>query len=121
MSIFGTLGLSVIILGYVVVGAVVFSTIETRHLATVTGDSDSPTVMNSNDLLATLSTEVNSYIDTLRGHTVDKLWQMTEQMNILYPVNWTHNAAQEQTLYIEKAIINKSPSLIQNNFYKANN
>ena len=50
-------------------------------------------MMNSNDLLATLSAEVNTYIDTLRGHTVSK--QMTEQMNILYPINWTHNTAEE--------------------------
>ena len=57
------------------------------------GAGGSPQVMNSNDLLATLSAEVNTYIDTLRGHTVSK--EMTEQMNILYPINWTHNAAEE--------------------------
>lgn len=96
MSIFSTLGLSVIIFGYILLGAAIFSTIETHHLeSSIANSGDSPTVMNSNDLLATLSSEVNTYIDTLRGHTVTKLWEMTEQMNILYPLNWTHNAAEE--------------------------
>ena len=90
MTVFSVLGLSVMVLGYLVIGAVTFSLMESRNEDT----DSSPTVMNSNDMLATLSTEVNTYIDDLREHTVSKLWQMTEQMNILYPVNWTHNAAE---------------------------
>ena len=93
-SVLGTLGLSVIILGYLALGAVTFASLETRALE-AEAEGGSPQVMNSNDLLATLSAEVNTYIDTLRGHTVSKLWDMTEQMNILYPINWTHNAAEE--------------------------
>ena len=98
MSVVSTLGLTVIILGYLALGAVTFSSIETRALedeAMAEEAGGSPQAMNSNDLLATLSAEVNTYIDTLRGHTVSKLWDMTEQMNILYPINWTHNAAEE--------------------------
>ena len=87
-----TRSVSVIILGYLALGAVTFT--ETRALE-AEAEGGSPQVMNSNDLLATLSAEVNTYIDTLRGHTVSKLWEMTEQMNILYPINWTHNAAEE--------------------------
>ncbi len=30
-----------------------------------------------------------------RQHTVSRLWEMTEQMNILYPKNWTKDAAEE--------------------------
>ena len=93
MTVFSVLGLTVMVMGYLVIGAVTFSILESRHASEDT--SNSPTVMNSNDMLATLSSEVNSYIDELREHTVSKLWQMTEQMNILYPVNWTHNAAEE--------------------------
>ena len=36
--------------------------------------------------------QVNEYIDRLREHTVTKLWQMTEKMNILYPANWTRSS-----------------------------
>ena len=85
-----TRSVSVIILGYLALRAVTFT--ETRALE-AEAEGGSPQVMNSNDLLATLSAEVNTYIDTLRGHTVSK--QMPEQMNILYPINWTHNAAEE--------------------------
>ena len=88
-----TLGLSLAVLGYTLLGALVFSAVESRQLAGA--GAGSPTVMTSNEVLATLSGEVNSYLDQLRGHTVSKLWQMTEQMNILYPDNWTHNAAKE--------------------------
>ena len=88
-----TLGLSLAVLGYTLLGALVFSAVESRQLAGA--GAGSPTVMTSNEVLATLSGEVNSYLDQLRGHTVSKLWQMTEQMNILYPLNWTHNAAEE--------------------------
>ena len=88
-----TLGLSLAVLGYTLLGAVIFSAVESRQLAGA--GAGSPTVMTSNEVLATLSGEVNSYLDQLRGHTVSKLWQMTEQMNILYPLNWTHNAAEE--------------------------
>ena len=89
MIVFSTIGMTVILLGYIALGAVIFSTVESKYL------TESPTVMNSNDLLATLSHEVNTYLDTQRELTVNKLWRMTEQMNILYPVNWTNAAAEE--------------------------
>ena len=90
MIVFSTIGMTIILLGYLVLGAVTFSTVESKYLT-----QSPPLVMNSNDLLATLDHEVNSYIDTQRELTVRKLWEMTEQMNILYPDNWTHNAAKE--------------------------
>ena len=37
----------------------------------------------------------NKEIDKARLSTVKKLWEITEQMNILYPENWTRIAAQE--------------------------
>ena len=89
MIVFSTLGMTVILFGYIALGAVIFSTVESKYL------TESPTVMNSNDLMASLSSEVNTYIDTQRELTVSKLWRMTEQMNILYPDNWTSNAAKE--------------------------
>ena len=90
MIVFSTIGMTVILLGYLILGAVTFSTVESKYLT-----QSPPLVMNSNDLLATLDKEVNSYIDTQRELTVRKLWAMTEQMNILYPDNWTRNAAKE--------------------------
>ena len=96
---FSIVGITVITVGYLICGAIIFSVIETNGSALdaqqkVT-EIDSPTVMNSNELIATLSEEVNSYLDEIRAHTVKRLWEMTEKMNILYPKNWTHNAAVE--------------------------
>ena len=90
MIVFSTIGMTIILLGFLVLGAVTFSTVESKYLT-----QSPPLVMNSNDLLATLDQEVNTYIDTQRELTVRKLWTMTEQMNILYPDNWTANAAKE--------------------------
>ena len=101
MIFFSTVGITIITVGYIVLGAIIFSTIEAKNISEKLNaqskltDSNSPTVMNSTELLATLSEEVNSYLDEIRSHTVKKLWEMTEKMNILYPKNWTHNAAEE--------------------------
>ena len=40
-------------------------------------------------IMMTHRNQVNEYLDRLREHTVTKLWEMTEKMNILYPANWT--------------------------------
>jgi len=101
MIFFSTVGITIITVGYIVLGAIIFSTIEAKNLSEKLNtqnkmkDSHSPTVMNSTELIATLSEEVNSYLAEIRAHTVKKLWEMTEKMNILYPKNWTHNAAEE--------------------------
>jgi len=101
MIFFSTVGMTIITVGYIVLGAIIFSTIEAKNLSEKLNlqhkavDRTSPTVMNSTELIATLSEEVNSYLDDIRAHTVKKLWEMTEKMNILYPTNWTHKAAEE--------------------------
>jgi len=97
---FSTMGITFIMGGYLMLGAVIFSGLEgggvgqMPSLQAAHGRS-SPTVMNSTTLLRTLPSEVNEYLDRLREHTVNKLWEMTEKMNILYPANWTRGAAEE--------------------------
>ena len=46
----------------------------------------------------------NKEIDKARLATVKKLWQITEQMNILYPENWTRIAAQELATFQETMV-----------------
>ena len=46
----------------------------------------------------------NKEIDKARLATVKKLWDITEQMNILYPENWTRIAAQEIAKFQEKMV-----------------
>lgn len=37
----------------------------------------------------------SKYVSSIRSDTVDKLWKITENLNILYRDNWTQLAAQE--------------------------
>ena len=45
--------------------------------------------------LSTMPKEVKANVEKARSETVAKLWRVTEQMNILYPENWTRMAAEE--------------------------
>ena len=93
---FSTIGVTVLAGGYIVLGAVVFSVIETRAMGQIENTEQvAPTVMNSTMMLADLSTDFKQYIDNRRHTLVEKLWEMTEKMNILYPKNWTREAAEE--------------------------
>lgn len=59
-----------------------------------------PTVMNVTAAFMDMPKEVKANVEKARGETVAKLWQVTEQMNILYPENWTSMAA-EQILWFQ--------------------
>lgn len=54
-----------------------------------------PTVMNVTAAFMDMPKEVKANVEKARSETVSKLWQVTEQMNILYPENWTRAAAEE--------------------------
>ncbi|XP_014275573.1 two pore potassium channel protein sup-9 isoform X1 [Halyomorpha halys] len=74
-SIVSSLGICVLVVGYTVLGALTFMALEGK--ANLQPD--------------TKSTEH----DTLRSQTVEKLWSITEDLNILYKDNWTRLAEQE--------------------------
>lgn len=55
----------------------------------------------------------NSEIDVLRADTVNRLWSITEDLNILYKENWTKLAAEEVMLFqdaLVKALRNSDSS-----------
>ena len=58
---------------------------------------------SQNSSLLDLKTS-NKEIDKARLATVKKLWEITEQMNILYPENWTRIAAQELATFQETMV-----------------
>ena len=73
MLAFSTMGITVIMVGYLMLGAVMFSGLEGGGVGhpssrAAHGRQGSPTVMNSTMLLGALPTEVTDYID--RYHTV---------------------------------------------------
>ncbi|XP_017891157.1 potassium channel subfamily K member 18-like isoform X2 [Ceratina calcarata] len=89
-----SLGVCVLVLGYTLLGAFAFMALEGGL------KSDS-----ANDLLAGSKPEGGSYSipsledDTaakeLRARTVERLWSITEDLNVLYKENWTRLAARE--------------------------
>ena len=54
-----------------------------------------PTVMNVTAAFMDMPKEVKANVEKARSETVAKLWRVTEQMNILYPDNWTRIASEE--------------------------
>ena len=54
-----------------------------------------PTVMNVTAAFLEMPKEIKANVEKARSETVAKLWQITEQMNILYPDNWTKIASKE--------------------------
>ena len=54
-----------------------------------------PTVMNVTAAVMDMPKAVKANVEKARSETVAKLWRVTEQMNILYPDNWTRIASEE--------------------------
>ena len=66
------LGVIVIIMGYVTMGAFVFNMIE--------GENENEHVFK---------------VTTMRHETIDRMWDITMTLNILYKENWTHMVSSE--------------------------
>lgn len=74
-SVLSSLGVCLLVLSYTLVGALTFMALEGRA-----NISPEPKINEHNHL---------------RSRTVDKLWSITEDLNILYKDNWTRLAEQE--------------------------
>ncbi|PSN36001.1 hypothetical protein C0J52_20000 [Blattella germanica] len=76
-SAFTCFGVCVLVLGYTLLGAFTFTALEGGRSGA--GPSPGSVVLG----------------EEVRARTVDKLWSITEDLNILYKDNWTRLAAQE--------------------------
>lgn len=83
-SILATIGVCCLVLGYTILGAFVFMTLEGGYFqeTSVAASKTNP------------KRNVN-VIEDLRTQTVDRLWNITDKLNILYRENWTRLAAEE--------------------------
>ena len=77
-----------------------------------------PTVMNVTAAFMDIPKEVKANVEKARSETVAKLWRVTEQMNILYPDNWTR-VASEEILWFQ-VIANIQPSVYKAYKYRQN-
>lgn len=83
-SILATVGVCCLVLGYTILGAFVFMALEGGyfHETAVAASKTNPR-------------RDTNIVDELRSQTVDRLWSITENLNILYRENWTRLAADE--------------------------
>ncbi|XP_057664097.1 potassium channel subfamily K member 17-like [Diorhabda carinulata] len=90
-SFLATLGVCCLVLGYTILGAFVFMALEGglyQDTNRATNTKGSP--MGGPDV-----------VTELRSDTVDRLWSITENLNILYRENWTRLAAEEVLVFQE--------------------
>ncbi|KAJ8887072.1 hypothetical protein PR048_013287 [Dryococelus australis] len=99
-SVFTSLGVCVLVLGYTVLGAFTFMAVEgglkDSHLS---GNNVGTSSLTSSAKVASASKGISDKQiilgEDIRSKTVEKLWSITEDLNILYKDNWTRLAAQE--------------------------
>lgn len=115
-SILATLGVFGLVLGYTILGAFTFMAIEggSFHETAVAASKTNPK-------------RDTSIVGELRTQTVDRLWSITENLNILYRENWTRLAAEEVLEFQEalfRALRNPGSGYISSNggtmFYHQN-
>lgn len=92
-SIIATIGVCCLVLGYTILGAFTFMALEGRL------DQDTAVAASKPNPKHNKST-----VGLLRTQTVDRLWILTENLNILYRENWTRLAAKE-VLEFQEALI----------------
>ena len=95
----GCLGICFLAAGYAAIGGFLFMAIESRgakvESAAVMSLMASAANNSSLPAVGSMPESVRQDIDKARLETVTRLWQVTEKMNILYPENWTRQAAEE--------------------------
>nr|XP_022907830.1 TWiK family of potassium channels protein 7-like [Onthophagus taurus] len=97
-SILATLGVCFLVLAYTVLGAFTFMALEggVTPPGTTTQKINNNLMMGKNGGLKEIEGFVGFGIaNELRSQTVDRLWSITENLNILYRENWTKLAAEE--------------------------
>ncbi|KAF5303252.1 hypothetical protein FQA39_LY09991 [Lamprigera yunnana] len=92
-SVIATIGVCCLVLGYTILGAFAFMALEGRL------EHDTAVAASKHDPKHDKST-----VGKLRAQTVDNLWRITENLNILYRENWTKLAA-EEVLEFQEALI----------------
>ncbi|KAF5298796.1 hypothetical protein FQA39_LY11685 [Lamprigera yunnana] len=97
------LGICVLLFGYTLIGSIVFLTIEggesmqQQTLATTSNINHHKRILNN-------SSEIRAKTDEARARTVETIWDITVNLNILYRDNWTKLASQE-IIKFQKEII----------------
>lgn len=87
-SLYASIGICCLVLAYTIMGAFTFMALEGGGFSDVIPSSVAASKPSSSRLDMVIGADIRSW-------TVDKLWSITEDLNILYKENWTRLAAQE--------------------------
>ncbi|GLV36779.1 uncharacterized protein CBL_02386 [Carabus blaptoides fortunei] len=92
-SVFASIGVCFLVIAYTIIGAFTFMALEggIHHETAVAASKPSPN-------------RESTLVSELRSHTVDRLWSITENLNILYRENWTRLAA-EEVMEFQEALV----------------
>lgn len=114
-SAFTSLGVCALVLAYTLLGAFTFMALEgglrdTSHLSSSNVDTPSsgrPSTSSSSTSNSKPTSDKSVVLgEEIRSRTVEKLWSITEDLNILYKDNWTRLAAQEVLKFQDTLIRN---------------
>ena len=113
----GCLSVCCLAAGYAAAGGLLFMAVESRAAESAQGGGGGEVhaVMSSAAAVASrnassvitldvLPASARSEVERARAETVEKLWQVTERMNILYPENWTRRAAEEMLWFQDRLV-----------------
>lgn len=100
------IGICILLFGYTLIGSVVFLAIEggntmQHHILATTSMA---TNMNYKKSSGNNSYEFKTKTDDIRAKTVENIWDITVNLNILYRDNWTRLAAQEITRFQDELL-----------------
>ncbi|XP_012141051.2 TWiK family of potassium channels protein 18 isoform X1 [Megachile rotundata] len=93
-GLLASLGVCVLVLGYTLLGAFAFMALEGGLKSDSTNDLLVPG-SKSEGTYVVPSLEDDAAAMELRARTVERLWSITEDLNVLYKENWTRLAARE--------------------------
>lgn len=110
------IGICILLFGYTLIGSVVFLAIEggntiQHHILATTSMA---TNLNYKKPAPTNgSYELKTKTDDIRARTVENIWDITVNLNILYRDNWTRLAAQEITRFQDELLKSLSEDYLE--------
>ncbi|KAF7411575.1 hypothetical protein HZH66_000471 [Vespula vulgaris] len=94
-GLLASLGVCVLVLGYTLLGAFAFMALEGGLKSESLTDVSSKIPKSEEGSYGLSTLEDENSATELRARTVERLWSITEDLNILYKENWTRLAAKE--------------------------
>lgn len=107
------LGICVLLFGYTLIGSVIFLAIEGRNTVQHQILATTSMATNMNYKRLNNSVDLKTKNEEARARTVENIWDITVNLNILYRDNWTRLAAQEITRFQDELLKSLAEEMTQ--------